>query len=57
MLLYAIISAISAVLALFLPETRGTEIPDTLDEVEKQNCNRALDQLGNEPSAPPLYSF
>ncbi len=34
MIFYAILAAISAVLGLFLPETKGREIPDTIEEAE-----------------------
>ncbi|CAG2162653.1 unnamed protein product [Oppiella nova] len=40
MTFYAIISLFIAVLALFLPETKGIEIPDTLDEVETQKTQK-----------------
>ncbi len=34
MIFYAILAAIGAVLGLFLPETKGREIPDTIEEAE-----------------------
>lgn len=34
MVIYAFISMVSAFLTLLLPETKGKEIPDTLDDVE-----------------------
>jgi hypothetical protein len=34
MIFYAILAAIDAVLGLFLPETKGREIPDTIEEAE-----------------------
>jgi hypothetical protein len=34
MIFYAILAAIGAVLGLLLPETKGREIPDTIEEVE-----------------------
>jgi hypothetical protein len=35
MIFYAILTAIGAILGLFLPETKGREIPDTIEEAEK----------------------
>ncbi len=34
MIFYAILAAIGAILGLFLPETKGREIPDTIEEAE-----------------------
>jgi len=34
MIFYAILTAIGAILGLFLPETKGREIPDTIEEAE-----------------------
>ena len=34
MTLYGTLTCVSAVLGLFLPETKGREIPDTIEEAE-----------------------
>jgi len=34
MIFYAILTAIGAILGLFLPETKGREMPDTIEEAE-----------------------
>jgi len=34
MIFYAILAAIGAILGLFLPETKGRELPDTIEEAE-----------------------
>ena len=34
MIFYEIISGFTALLSIFLPETKGKEIPDTLEDVE-----------------------
>jgi hypothetical protein len=34
MIFYAILTAIGAILGLFLPETKGCEISDTIEEAE-----------------------
>jgi hypothetical protein len=39
MTFYAILAAIGVILGLFLPETKGLEIPDTIEEVENLGTN------------------
>jgi hypothetical protein len=34
MIFYAILATIAAISGLYLPETKGREIPDTIEEVE-----------------------
>lgn len=34
MVMYGTLAFISAILALFMPETKGKEIPDTIEEAE-----------------------
>jgi hypothetical protein len=34
MIFYAILATIDAILGLYLPETKGREIPDTIEEAE-----------------------
>ncbi len=42
MIFYAIISMYTAFLTLLLPETKGKEIPDTLDDVEYLDKDKTL---------------
>ncbi|CAG2100135.1 unnamed protein product [Medioppia subpectinata] len=41
MLLYGVLTAVGAVLVLYLPETKDKEIPDTLEEAENLDKNNA----------------
>ena len=38
MVLYGILTTIGAILALLLPETKGREIPDTIEEAENRKA-------------------
>ena len=42
MIIYAIISMIAAFLTFLLPETKGKEIPDTLEDVEYIDKDKVL---------------
>ena len=46
MIIYAILMSIGSILGLILPETKGREVPDTIEEAE--NANKIeLKILGN----------
>ena len=40
MIFYALISILAAILVLVLPETKGREIPDTLEEAENAGIHQ-----------------
>jgi hypothetical protein len=42
MIFYAILTAIDALLGIFLPETKDREIPDTIEEVENLGEQRVM---------------
>ncbi len=42
MIFYAILTAIGALLGIFLPETKDREIPDTIEEVENLGKQKVM---------------
>jgi hypothetical protein len=47
MIFYAILTAIGALLGIFLPETKDREIPDTIEEVENLSEKKVMKSSGN----------
>ena len=45
MIFYGIVSAVGAILGLYLPETKDREIPDTLEEAENLGNNDVISTI------------